>query len=70
MYQEELRTLTAKQFAYLGFFDHAYIRAVSVDGAVAYAVYTADGRLLGRTADLHSAAMALLEQNLTAATIH
>lgn len=71
-YQDEaLRRLSKKQFEYLGVFDHAYIRAVTVSGGgTVYAIHSADGRLLCRTSDRQSALMALFEQDLTPLTVH
>lgn len=72
MYQEEtLRRMSKKQFAYLGVFDHAYIRTVTLaGGTTVYAIHSADGRLLCHTSDRQSALMALFEQDLTPLTIH
>jgi hypothetical protein len=61
---------TREQLAQLGLGGVAYLRAVTVDGAPAVAIFGADGRQIGLAPDVAQAAAAVFQHEMIPVWVH
>jgi hypothetical protein len=67
---EKLRHITPTEFALLGMQDIAYVKRVTVNDAVGFAIHAADGTQLGLLADQAVARAAVRQQDLEPLSVH
>lgn len=65
-----LKTCSAKEFAYWGVKDFAYIRPVLIDGQAAMAVHAANGTQVAVLETLAAAQFAVLENDMEPLSVH
>jgi hypothetical protein len=67
---EKLRHISPKEFALLGVEDVAYVRRVTVNGAVAFAIHAADGTEMAVVPSRDIALATLHQHDLEVQTVH
>jgi hypothetical protein len=67
---EKLRTLSPTDFAALGMSDIAYVKPVTLDNRIAYAIHAADGTQMAVVNDRELALAAVRQHDLEALDIH
>lgn len=66
----DIRHLTPQQLAKLGVPDLAYIKPVSMNGTVAFAIHAADGSPMAVAADCDMAIAAVVQHEMLPALVH
>jgi hypothetical protein len=66
----DLRNLTPHQLGQLGVPDLAYIKPVSMNGIVAFAIHAADGSPMAVAADCDMAIAAVVQHEMMPALVH
>ena len=66
----DLRNLTPHQLGQLGVADLAYIKPVSMNGIVAFAIHAADGSPMAVAADCDLAIAAVVQHEMMPALVH
>ena len=67
---EKLRTLSPTDFATLGMSDIAYVKPVTLDRRIAYAIHAADGTQMAVVNDRELALAAVRQHDLEALDVH
>lgn len=67
---EKLRLISPKEFALLGVQDVAYVKRVTINGAVAFAIHAADGTEIAVLPDRDLAAATLRQHDLEPVSVH
>jgi hypothetical protein len=67
---QDLRRLSPRQFAYLGFFEQAYIRIHRLDGIAVYAVHDASGSVLSWQPNEACAQAVVIALSVQRSTLH
>lgn len=65
-----LKNLSSQDFLGFGMHDVAYVREVSIEGRVGYAIHAADGTPLSVLEDKDTALAIILHNELERATVH
>lgn len=66
----DLRNLTQHQLAQLGVADLAYIKPVTVNGTLAFAIHAADGAPMAVATDCDLAIAAVVQHEMMPALVH
>ncbi len=66
----DLRNLTPHQLGQLGVADLAYIKPVSMNGTIAFAIHAADGAPMAVAADCDMAIAAVVQHEMMPALVH
>ncbi len=64
------RALTARQFANLGVWKMAYVRAVTIDGMPAFVIHAANGLPMAMAAEHDVALATIVQHRMVPATLH
>ena len=67
---ERIRGLSGRDFANLGVHAVAYIKPITVDGELVFAIHSADGREMAVIADLEIALQTVRQNDLEPASVH
>jgi hypothetical protein len=67
---ERIRQLSARELALFGMQDLAYVKPVTVDGALAYALHAADGTQIAVLTDRDVAFATLRQHDLEPLSVH
>ena len=67
---ESIRHISSRELALLGMQDLAYIKAVAVDGVIAYAVHAADGTQVAVLPDREIALVTVRQHDLEPLSVH
>ncbi len=62
--------MSPREFATLGFFQHADIKRITIDGIAHYAIHAADGRLVSRQPARITAEQGTREHNIEPVSVH
>jgi len=65
-----LKTISAKEFAYWGLQDFAYIRSIAVEGKPAFAIHAANGAPVAVLETLVVAQATVLQNDLEPLSVH
>lgn len=65
-----IRNITQQDLAALGLGEVAYVRPITIDGSLAYAVHTANGRAIAALASDAAAQMAIRQNDLEPVGLH
>jgi hypothetical protein len=68
--QLDIRQLTAEQLAKLGIAQVAYVKAIIVNGAPAFAIHAADGTPMAVTGERNVAVAAIQQHDMLAVSVH
>ena len=68
--QLDIRQLTAEQLAKLGIAQVAYVKAIIVNGAPAFAIHAADGTPMAVTGERDVAVAAIQQHDMLAVSVH
>ncbi len=65
-----IRKITEQDFAALGLGEVAYVRPITIDGSLAYAIHAANGRAMGALASDSAAKAAIRQNDLEPVSLH
>lgn len=66
----DIRHISARDLAKLGVSELAYVKPVTADGALAYAIHAADGTPMALAGDLEVAIAAIRQHEMVPALVH
>ncbi len=67
---ESLREISPRELALLGMQDIAYIKRVTANGVVSWAIHAADGTPMGLLPSREAAAATLAQHDIEAVSVH
>ncbi len=67
---ERLRLISSKEFAVFGLQDLAYVRRITVDDGIAFAIHAADGTQIAVLSDRDAAFATVRQHDLEPLSVH